>query len=44
MAKTYRWDDKLDPRKDTQKAKQDKKMLGRSTKQFWRNVSTKDKE
>lgn len=42
MGKTYKWDDKQDPRKDTAKAKQDKKMLGRSTKQFWRNIQDKE--
>ncbi len=42
MGKTFRWDDKQDPRKDTQKAKQDKKQLGRSTKQFWRNLKAID--
>ena len=39
MAKTYRWDDKHDPRKDTQKAKADKKQQGQKDKQlnrkFW---------
>lgn len=44
MGKTYKWDDKQDPRKDTAKAKHDKKVQGRNTKQFWRNVSTQDKE
>lgn len=46
MSKTYKWDDKHDPRKDTQKAKQGAnelaKMLGRSTKQFWRNIQDKE--
>lgn len=43
MSKTYRRDDKQDPRKDTAKAKQDKKVQGRNTKQFWRNLSTLEK-
>lgn len=42
MSKTYRWDDKQDPRKDTAKAKQDQKVQGRSTKQFWRNLKAID--
>jgi hypothetical protein len=40
MAKTYRWDDKQDPRKTTQKAKQDKKQQGRINKQFLRSINT----
>ncbi len=39
MAKTYRWDDKQDPRKATQKAKQDQKQQGRVNKQFLRTVT-----
>lgn len=42
MSKTYKWDDKHDPRKDTTKARQDKKAQGRSTKQFWRNLKAID--
>lgn len=38
MAKSYRWTDKQDPRKDTQKAKQDQKVQGRKEKQFLRNI------
>ena len=42
MSKTYRWDDKLDPRKDTQKAKADKKQQGQKNKQqqrqFWQTM------
>lgn len=38
MGKTYRWDDKHDPRKDTQKAKQEKKMQGQKEKQFLKNL------
>ncbi len=37
MGKTYRWDDKQDPRKDTQKSKQDKKLQGQKEKQFFKN-------
>ena len=40
MAKTYRWYDKQDPRKTTQKAKQDKKIQGRINKQFLRSINT----
>ena len=39
MAKTFRWDDKQDPRKDTQKAKQDQKVQGRKEKQFLRSIT-----
>lgn len=39
MSKTYRWDDKQDPRKTTQKSKQEKKVQGRKEKQFLRNVT-----
>lgn len=42
MGKTYKWDDKHDTRKDTQKAKHDKKVQGRNTKQFWRNIQDKE--
>lgn len=42
MGKTYKWDDKHDPCKDTQKAKQQQKVQGRSTKQFWRNLKAID--
>lgn len=38
MSKSYRWTDKQDPRKDTQKAKQDQKMQGRKEKQFLRSI------
>lgn len=42
MSKTYRWTDKDDPRKDTQKAKADKKQQGQKDKklnrQFWQTM------
>lgn len=38
MAKTFRWDDKQDPRKDTQKAKQDQKQAGRKSKEFLKGL------
>ncbi len=40
MGKTYRQDDYADPRKTTQKAKQDKKQQGRINKQFLRSINT----
>jgi hypothetical protein len=40
MAKTYRWDDKQDPRKDKQSAKLKVKEQGKAVKQFWRNVAS----
>ncbi len=39
MAKSYRWTDRQDPRKDTQKAKQDQKVQGRKEKQFLRTIA-----
>lgn len=38
MAKTFRWDDKQDPRKTTQKAKQDQKLAGRKSKEFLKGL------
>ena len=38
MARSYRWYDKADPRKDTAKAKQDKKQAGRKEKAFLRGI------
>lgn len=46
MSKTFKYDprsDKMDQQSKKQ-AKQDKKVQGRSIKQFWRNLSTQDKE
>lgn len=45
MSKTFRWDDKHDPRKTTQKAKHDIKQQGRKAKQQQQYISYKaDKE
>lgn len=38
MGKTYRWDDKHDPRKDSKQAKQEKKLQGMKEKQFLKTL------
>ncbi len=41
MSKSYRWTDKKDPRKDTQKAKQDQRQQGRKEKVLLRHLEAK---
>lgn len=43
MSKTFKFDPRNPDQQSKKQAKQSEKIQGRSTKQFWRNVSTQDK-
>lgn len=40
MGKTYKWDERTDPRSTKQSAKLKAKEQGKAVKQFWRNVAS----
>jgi hypothetical protein len=40
MGKTYKWEERTDPRSTKQSAKLKAKEQGKQTKQFWRNVAS----
>jgi hypothetical protein len=40
MGKTYKWEERTDPRSTKQSAKLKVKEQGKQTKQFWRNVAS----
>lgn len=40
MSKTYKWDERNDPRSSKQSAKLKAKEQGKQTKAFWRNVAS----
>lgn len=42
MSKTFKFDPRNPDQQNNKQAKQQQKMQGRSTKQFWRNIQDKE--
>lgn len=42
MSKTFKYDPRNPDQQSKKQSKQSEKMLGRSTKQFWRNIQDKE--